>query len=368
MKTSRRNWIKQVGLGITGLSIAPLTSFATPTVTYLEEVEENDVLVRLRSNENPYGPSLLARKAMAEAINNSNRYSWEQTVTLIAALAKKNKVLPENILMGAGSTEILDLAARYAALKKGSYVIAEPTYDYWTATACLSALKKIKVPLTKDKHYDLPGMIRAIKPDTCLVYICNPNNPTGTICDNSELESFINEVSKHTLVVVDEAYIDFTSQESMGHLVAENKNLIIVKTFSKIYGLAGARVGYALAQAETIEQLSFQQSSPNGSVSAVSVAGALASLTDKKFVQETYDLIEKARNFTITELEQLYISCIPSCTNFLYFSLDNYKKDFFQQLKDNHIIGTKIYQEEGKWSRITIGTMKEMQKFINALR
>jgi histidinol-phosphate aminotransferase len=167
--------------------------------------------------------------------------------------------------------------------------------------------------------------------------------------------------------LIDEAYIDFSGQESVCKLAMENKNLVIAKTFSKIYGLAGARVGYGIANDNTLEQISQLQSWPNGGIGVASAAAALASLQDEKFVTETFSLNEKAKQYTIQQLELLKISCIPSYSNFIYFSLADYKKDFFEQLKNNNIYGTKIYEENGKWSRITIGTMIEMQKFISAL-
>ena len=210
-------------------------------------------------------------------------------------------------------------------------------------------------------------MLKAIKPDTKLIYVCNPNNPTGTICDRNKLIKFITEATKKAVVLVDEAYIDFTDQQSLSSLVIENRNLIVARTFSKIYGLAGARIGYAIANTKTLEQLSELQSWVNGSISVPSTAAALASLKDEKFVSETYSLNQKARQFTTEQLEKLNLVCIPSYSNFIYFSLTNYKKDFFQQLKTNNIIGTKIYEEQGKWTRITVGTMQEMQKFISAI-
>ncbi len=245
--------------------------------------------------------------------------------------------------------------------------MADPTYSYWSHTAQALGLKKIAVPLTADKRHDLPAMLKAIQPDTRLIYICNPNNPTGTICDREALTAFVQEATKKTLVLVDEAYIDFTKQQSLSALVLENKNLVIAKTFSKIYGLAGARLGYAIAHAATLEQLGQLQSWVNGGVSVVSVAGALASLNDEAFVKDTYTLNEKAKAYTIKEFERFSIPSIPSHTNFLYFSLASYTKDFFEQLKKNNIARTRIYEEQGKWSRITIGTMQEMQRFIGAL-
>jgi histidinol-phosphate aminotransferase len=369
MENNRRNWLKKVGLGFAGLSLGQLDTFAN-TNTIIDEInlESNDSRILLRSNENPYGPSPLARIAMKESVNISNRYGWALTPELIKVIAKQNNVTNKNILLGAGSTEILDLVLRFTALKKGSFILPKTSYSYWTYPAKQLGLNKVTIPLTENKKLNLTAMLKAIKPDTKMVYICNPNNPTGTICERDELISFIKEASKKVIVLVDEAYIEFTNQQSLSNLVIENKNLIIAKTFSKMYGLAGGRIGYAVAKESTINEISQLQSWPNGSVSVVSTAGALASLKDESFKKEVYTKNEKVKKYTIESLKLLNIKCIPSNTNFIYFSLSDYKKDFFKQLEKNNIVGTKIYEENGKWSRITIGTMKEMEQFINALK
>ncbi|MEG1025927.1 MAG: histidinol-phosphate transaminase, partial [Flavobacterium sp.] len=315
-----------------------------------------------------YGPSPLARLAMQKSINNSNRYGWNASGELISLIAKKNKVSDNNILLGAGSTEILDLVLQYTALMKGNFILAEKTFDYWTFPSEKLGLKKITVPLTADKKHDLTAMLKAIDSDTKMIYICNPNNPTGTICDREKLVSFVKEASKKAIVFVDEAYIDFTKEQSLSDLVIENKNLIITKTFSKMYGLAGARIGYAVANSSTIEELSVLKSSPNLSISVVTTAAAIASLNDEKFIREVSSLNEEVKKYTVEQLTRLGLTCIPSYSNFIYFSLENYRKDYFKQLENHNIMGTKIYEENGKWTRITIGTMKEMQQFIEAIK
>lgn len=367
MKLNRRNWLGQVGLILGGLSIEPVKNLAAPQLSGAVYFPEN-MPIWLSSNENPYGPSPTARQAMAESVNISNRYGWKLTSDLVNAIAEKNNLATDNILIDAGSTEILDLVVQLAALEKGNFILAEPTFNFWSARAEMLGLKKIAIPLTTDKKYDLPAMLQAITADTKLVYVCNPNNPTGTICGREELLTFINEVTKRTLVLVDEAYIDFTNQPSLSNLVTENKNLIIAKTFSKIHGLAGGRIGYALAHKATIERMGQLQSWVNGGVSVVSCAGALASLKDDAFTNETKSLNEKARQYTIENLEKHNINCIPSYTNFIYFSVENYKKDYFEQLKTHKIMGTGLYEKQGKWTRITIGTMAEMEKFIDAIK
>ena len=182
-----------------------------------------------------------------------------------------------------------------------------------------------------------------------------------------DLAEFVAEASKKAMVLLDEAYIDFTEEESLCNLVRDNKNLVIAKTFSKIYGLAGARAGYAIAHPETIELFASMQPWPNGSISVVATAAAIASLQDESFVKSVYNRIQHSRNYTIEQLERVGIHCIPSYTNFIYFSLERYVKDFFEQLKKHNILGTGIWEEEGKWSRITVGTQAEMEKFIKAI-
>ena len=364
---NRRNWLKQISLGTVALGLYNFEAFAKPTEEYIFPDLDNSPIT-LRSNENPYGPSPLAHAAMEKSINSSNRYGWDLSSELIAHIAKKNNVSDNNILLGAGSTEILDLVLQYIALKKGNFILAETTFDYWTAPYEKLGLKKITVPLTKDKKHDLTAMLKTIDSDTKMIYICNPNNPTGTICNKEELESFIKEATKKVIVFVDEAYIDFTKEQSLCNLVIDNKNLIITRTFSKMYGLAGARVGYAIAHSATIEELDTVRSSQNMAISVVSTAAAIASLQDEKFIQKVFTSNQEVKKYTIDQLTLLNLTCIPSYSNFVYFSLDNYKKDYFKQLEDHKIQGTKIYEENGKWTRITIGTMKEMQRFIAAIK
>lgn len=355
-----------MGLGLAGIGLAQLESVAAP-IPDLGITRPFQLPIKLSSNENPYGPSPLARQAILDNLHLSNRYNWEQMSSLVSALAQKHQVLDHNILLGAGSTEIIDVVARLAALKKGNFVTADPSYPYWTDAAEKLGLKKVAVPATSGKGLDLSAMLKAITSRTRLVYICNPNNPSGTICEHTALVQFIRKVPANTLILVDEAYLDFIDQPSLSNLVTEQKNLIIAKTFSKIYGLAGARIGYAVAHQMVIEQLSTYQSWPNGSVSVVSVAAAYASLMDKNFVTDTFQRNQKVRAYTIAQLEALNLRCIPSSTNFIYFSLENYKKDYFEQLKINNILGTRIYEEQGKWTRITVGTMEEMEAFVKAM-
>ena len=370
MITNRRLWLKKIGIGVAGIGLTNFNSFASPLVSenLINSFENDGNLIFLRSNENPYGPSPLARKAFAENVNISNRYNWDIEAQIISAIALKNSVKDENVLLGAGSTEILDLVAKLVSLDKGNYVIADPSYDYWTVTLDYLGLTKIKVPLTTDKKINLQAMLTAVNQDTKLVYICNPNNPTGTICEREALVECVTKISQNSIVLIDEAYLDFTKQQSLSNIVNDHKNIIIVKTFSKIYGLAGARIGYAIANKTIIDNLANSQSNTNNSVSVLSKLAAIASLKDDKFVSNCYLLNENAREYTISELKKLNCECISSNTNFIYFSLAKYNKDYFKQLENNNIQGGRIYEEQEKWTRITVGTMEEMKKFIKAIQ
>lgn len=366
---NRRHWLKQAGLGTVSLGLINSKLFASSaSLLNQPDIPTAGEPVFLQFNENPYGPSPLARKAISNNLSLSNRYHWKITSQLVSAIAEKNNVKDENILVGAGATEILDLIAIHAASLKGNYVIADPTFDYWTSIlGKLDTTKKVKIPLTKEMKTDLDAMQYAITPETSFVYICNPNNPTGTICEREALIQFIKKVPVKTLIVADEAYLDFTKEQSLNNLINDYPNLIIVKTFSKIYGLAGARVGFAIAAADKIKFIGNLQSATNNNVSVLSRVAAIESLKDEAFFSKCYASNEAARKFTMDEFKKLNLTYIPSGTNFIYFSLSNYKKDYFKQLKDNHIFGSKIYNEEGKWTRISIGTMEEMQKFIKAI-
>jgi histidinol-phosphate aminotransferase len=366
MLTNRRTWLKQAAVMGAAAYLAKFETIAAPLLR-VQDLPDG-AAIRLKYNENPYGCSSLAIKAMMETLSSSNRYPWDKINELIASIAQSNNVEPENVIIGAGSTQLIDLVIQYAALKPGYVVLANPTFSRWESAAQKAGLQKIEIPLTKNKVHDLHAMFKAIEADTQMVYICNPNNPTGTVCDYKALTTFINEATKKTVVLIDEAYLDYAQAKSVSDIAVTNKNLVVVKTFSKIYGLAGARIGYAVSHKETIEQLSQLQSGIDFGVSAASIAGALASLKDDDFVKQSYDSNEKVRGYTTTELEKLNIHCIPSHTNFIYFSLAEYKADFFDRLKQHNIDGTGIFEENGKWSRITMGTMAEMQQFIAALQ
>lgn len=368
MASNRRHWLRQLGLGLTGMGLASFRTLAAAEQDDIGELPSPTDPIILRSNENPYGPSPMAKAALARYAQASNRYGWDLTIQLMERLAKQHQLQFDHVLLGAGSTELLDLVARYAVTGQSSFVLAEPTYFFWAAPLEQNGAKKIAVPLREDKSLDLDAMRSAIRPDTRLVYICNPNNPTGTLCSRESLMKFIIQVPATVTVLVDEAYLDYTTESSLCSLVTEIENLVVTKTFSKIHGLAGARIGYALAHPKIIEKLSAMQSWPNGSVGVAAAAAALASLDDASFLSQTFSRNQSVRHYTLNQLQELNLACIPSTANFIYFSLEQYKGDYFRKLESKQIQGTRIYEERGQWTRITVGTQAEMEQFVKAIR
>ncbi|MFN7117898.1 MAG: pyridoxal phosphate-dependent aminotransferase [Saprospiraceae bacterium] len=364
---SRRQWLQQSALAFAGLTLAP--AWTNPTQEFdLQPFNGNPI--RLGGNENPYGPAPSALKAMQEALKMSNRYPWAVTTQLREDIAKKNNLTVDHVIIGSGSSEILGLAAQWAALQKGNIVSASPTFGIWLSAAEKLGLQIKKIPLTAEKVHDLPKMAAAIDANTKIVYVCNPNNPTGTILEAGQLKDFVTEISKERLVLLDEAYIEYTDEPSLANLVADNKNLIVARTFSKIYGLAGARIGYGLAHPDTIKVLNGLQPWSNHGGSAVSLAAARASLADDAFVKTSRQKNEQVKAFIFNELKKMNIPYINTHTNFFYYGADKYKGSDLRQdyMKHNFNIGGISSDDTGKWARMTIGTMDEMKQVLNVMK
>ncbi|MBL7741007.1 MAG: histidinol-phosphate aminotransferase family protein [Chitinophagaceae bacterium] len=324
--------------------------------------------IKLSSNENPHGPSPAARKAMMDAVNSSNRYPWEITTQLREKIGSLYGLTKEHVVMGAGSSELLGLVSVMAALQKGNAVAPDPTFRLWMPAARKFGLPIKLVPLTEGKVTDLQRMKDSMDANTKMVYICNPGNPTGTIIPAGELESFIKEIAPKCIVLLDEAYTEFSDEPSMAKWVNDYPNLVVAKTFSKIYGMAGARAGFVLAHPQTIRQLNDLQPWSNAGTSAVSLAGALASLQDTEFVNYCKKENQKARSIFYTALEKAGMPYVPSYTSFVYFDAAPFNKDVTQLLESRQIIGARTFETGSKWLRLSVGTVAEMQKVAEVLK
>jgi histidinol-phosphate aminotransferase len=361
----RRQLLKQSALSIAAFTFSR-DLFSRETERIIANAGFAD-FIKLSSNENPHGPSPMAKKAMMEAVNTSNRYPWDVTTRLREKLGAKYNLTKDHITVGAGSSELLGVVSVMAALQKGNAVAPDPTFRLWMPAARKTGLPIKLVALTPDKKTDLQRMKDTMDADTKMVYICNPNNPTGTVLPAGELETFIKDIAPRCIILLDEAYTEFSDEPTMAKLVNDHPNLIVAKTFSKIYGMAGARVGFAIAHPQTIKQLNELQAWPNAGASAVALAGAVASLDDSEFTGFCKKENQKARSVFYKALDKTGMRYIPSQTSFVYFDSSAYGKDVRMVLEAQQIIGARTFEEGTKWLRLSVGTKEEMQKVADTL-
>jgi histidinol-phosphate aminotransferase len=370
----RRQLLKQSAFAIAAFSFsrelfanAPNTHLGNHSSVLTGSAFETS-MIRLGSNENPHGPSTLAKQAMMDAVGISNRYQWDMNAQLKTAIAEMTNHTKDHVALGAGSSELLGVVSLWAAYKKGNVVASEPTFKLWMPAARRMGLPTKLVPLTSTKHNDLNELMNAMDQETKMVYLCNPNNPTGTVSPTSELENFIKKVASTTIVLLDEAYTDYYDTPSMSKMIDAYPNLVIAKTFSKTFGMAGARVGYVLAHPNTIKQLNEFQAWANAGPSAVSMQGALAAIKDKAFVTYCKQENIKAKEILYQGFDALGIKHIKSLTSFVYFDTATYKKDIPALLLANQITGARSFEQNSTWLRISIGTVAEMEKVVAVLK
>lgn len=360
----RRSLLKYTSVGIAAFGWSR-DLFAREGLTPSNPAAE---VIKLSSNENPYGPSPRARKAMAEAIQTSNRYQWDLSMQLRKELAKLSGHTEQNVIIGAGSSDLLGVICLLASEKSGNVVAPYPTFRLWMDAAATLGLATRSVPVDAKKNTDLQRMKEAIDGQTRLVYLCNPNNPTGIPIPENDLRTFIKEVPSSIWILLDEAYTEFEDTPGMADMVNEFPNLIIAKTFSKIYGMAGCRVGYALAQEMTIKKLVALQPWANAAAGAVSVAGALAALQDTEFFNYVKRENALCRKIFCETLDQLGLAYAPSATSFVYFNTEKYPKDLAKHLQAHNIVGARTFEEGTPWRRLSIGTQAEMKRVREVLR
>jgi len=367
-KLQRRELLKQGSLLLAGFGLAGNVFGRTENNFLFEEEKTIKPFVKLSSNENPYGPSPMARKAMAEAIAGSSRYPWLVTDALRKKIGNLLNLDENHVLMGAGSSEILGTVAAFTGRTKGNAVSPHPTFRLWWQAAESFGLTIKKVPLTADKEINTQALLDAMDDNTKLFYICNPNNPTGTVIPANELKRCIEIASAKAMVLLDEAYTEYCDEPSMAAMVATNPNLVVAKTFSKIYGMAGARAGYALAHPDTIKQLAKFQPWANASVSAVSLAGALASLDDAEFVKQCRLKNDAVKKYATDALTAMKLTVIPSYTNFLYYQVAGFIGDYPSSINGETMSAVRVFEDQGNWYRTSVGTINEMKLFVEKVK
>src|SRR5438132_3646909 len=316
LSISRRKFAHLLGVGAAAAIVRPRFSVATERPS-AKTAPTGSVVVRLSANENPYGPSSQAHAAMNNSFDVCCRYTDEANDVLIEKIAKTNGVNREQIVLGDGSSEILKLCAEsFTGPTQGKLIAPDPTFEAILEYSKANGGEVVKVPLTADFHHDLGKMGAAAQKG--LIYICNPNNPTASITPKNDLRDFISKTPPETIILVDEAYFHYADSpdyESVIPLVKDYPNLIVARTFSKIYGMAGLRCGYAVAQSQAIAQLRSHQSWD--SVNIMAVAAATASLSDPDQVAKGRRLNQETRTFMTTQLDAMDYKYIPSQANFV---------------------------------------------------
>src|SRR5438067_12877175 len=300
---SRRKFTHLLGIGAAVALVRPRVTIAAEAATVPANTQPG--VVRLSANENPYGPSAKAHEAMKIAHDVCNRYPDEANDVLIDKIAKINNINRGQIALGDGSSEILKLCAEtFTGPSEGKLVVADPTFEAILEYSKANGADVVKVPLTSSFAHDLPKMSAAAQKG--LIYVCNPNNPTASITPKNDLRDFIAKTSPGTMILVDEAYFHYADSpeyESVIPLIKDHPNLIVARTFSKIYGMAGLRCGYCVAQPKTIKQMHpFQMFD---SVNIMALVAASASLDDIDQVNNGRKLSSEAKNFTTSEIDKM---------------------------------------------------------------
>lgn len=382
-KLNRRKWIKNSALAAGAISISQSIS-ARNTFTHAAQYSnahnfwewESDisklpsVKARLLANENPYGPGPSSRKAIIDSVSQGNRYGHEDAAKLISLLAEKEGVTPDHIMIAPGSSDLLEKVAISRFIDGGKIISADPAYMSLIKTSQAMQAEWSAIPLTSTFAHDLPAMQSAIDDKTNLVYICNPNNPTGTITPGKDLWSFCSEASEKTLIFVDEAYLEFMDAKdkmSMVDLIKEGKNVMISRTFSKVYGMAGLRVGYVVAQPETLAPLKKIWRSNMG-LNITALKGAIASLGDADFVKKSIEKNTMCREYVCAELDKLGFAYLPSQTSFVLFPIALNGKEFLNKMFAQGV-GVRSFEVlGGTHCRVSMGTMEEMKLFVETLK
>jgi histidinol-phosphate aminotransferase len=364
---SRRHFAQLLGIGAAAAMARPRFAIAKQSSTVPAPAKPG--VVRLSANENPYGPSAKAHEAMKNAHGVCNRYPDEANDLLIDKIAKINGVNRDQIVLGDGSSEILKLCAEtFTGSTEGKLIAADPTFEAILEYSKACGADVVKVPLTSNHAHDLEKMGAAAN-GKGLIYICNPNNPTASITPKNDLRDFITKTSPETMILVDEAYFHYADSpdyESAIPLVKDHPNLLVARTFSKIYGMAGLRCGYCVAQPDTIKRMhGFQMWD---SVNVMALAAASASLDDVDQVTNGRKMNSEAKNYTVTELDKLGYKSIPSQANFIMFDCHKPVVPIIKAMKDKDVAVGRLFPAMPNHMRLTIGKKSEMESFISAFK
>jgi histidinol-phosphate aminotransferase len=334
-----------------------------------EEIARPGHMIRAGSNENPYGPSRVALQAINGAMNLTNQYVQGSRNALMALIGEINSVPVDHIAMSSGSGEILKVGGLMASWDNGSIVCADPTYHDLTRYALHEGAEIIRVPVKENLGGDLEAMANAIRSDTVMVYLVNPNNPLPTVFDQDELRDFVLEVSKDRMVFVDEAYFEYVEDPKYGtliDLVAEgHKNIIVARTASKIHGLAAMRVGFGFSHPDHIKRINELKTGNNN---ILGVEAAYASYQDMEF--QDFSRRKNKESMAIVEemFKELGVRYVKSPTNFTFFETGIPVLELNAELLEHGIISGRAFPPFTNWSRISMAKPEEMRYYVQTFK
>jgi len=363
-KLSRRNLLFGSAALAGGAVLDRLTGGSSLLGTLNAQQTGTSVPIRMSSNENPYGPSPKAIQAMVDAFDQSSLYGGVSG-QILDVLSEIEGVPPESITIGSGSGEILEAAAVLASLTPGSLVAPYPTFGQLTRTAEALGTEIINVPVDENMHIDLEAMYAAIRPDTRMVYLCNPNNPLPAIIEKKAMEDFVRTVARDRLVFVDEAYYEYVDNphfSSMMHLVAEGlDNVIVARTASKIHGFAGLRIGFGYGHPDLIRKLN---EVITGSVSILTQHAALVAYQDSDF--QDFSRAKNKEGMAILEgmYEELGLRYVKSNANFSFFETGVDNDIFRQTMREHGILTGRNFPPFSNWARVSIAKPEEVAYFV----
>jgi histidinol-phosphate aminotransferase len=371
MKTiNRRQWIKNAGLTGSLTFLGGYTSLKaglSASRSYPPPVKSVGEVVRLSSNENPYGPSPVVREAIMRSFDDACRYPWSFADKLVDAIAMKEGVSSDMVVLTGGSTEGLKITGLTYGLNGGEIIAADPTFQALLTYAEEYGAFVHRVPLDNEMQHDLPEMEKKITGNTRLIFLCNPNNPTGTLLPGAQVKAFCDKLSSRAVIFSDEAYYDYITEPgypSMVSLVKEGMNVIVSKTFSKVYGLAGLRIGYLIARPDIAQRL---RARVVAFTNVLAIEAAYAALNDQEFYKFSLQKSEEAKTYLYGNFEKMGLPYIPSHANFVFFHSGRNISALNKEMRDQGIWIGRPFPPKLEWCRISTGTMEDMEKFVKGL-
>jgi histidinol-phosphate aminotransferase len=369
MALNRREWLRQTSL-TGGLALVSGLGFVQ-TLSAAEKKKFRprplDNPIRLSSNENPYGPSEKVRQAILDHFDIACRYPYQYGDELVNLLAQKEGVTPEHIVLTGGSTEALRITGLTFAANGGEIIAGQPTFLAMMDFAEKWGASINWVPVNEKLEYDLQEIEKRVSDKTKLVFLCNPNNPTGTIVPKNNLVDFCRSVSSKTIVFSDEAYYDFIDDSdypSMLSLVKEDRNVIVSRTFSKVYGLAGLRIGYLIAKPEIAQKI---KANIVAFTNVAAIVAARTAMEDTEFYNFSLQQIKGGKQLIYNHLDELNLEYVPSQTNFVFFKSGKDINWLNQQFKAQGMLVGRPFPPFTDWCRISIGTPEEVLLFNQKL-